>query len=76
MTRQKPADGIARCRSCNAPVWWKRNPSGKFQPFDLDLTTNTRTNMPHHATCKLVKVWRPAVKKAAADGTPMKLPFL
>jgi hypothetical protein len=42
---------MGRCRSCQAPIWWRKNPSGKRQPMDYDLVTNTQTDMPHHATC-------------------------
>jgi hypothetical protein len=42
---------LSRCRSCQAPIWWRKNPSGKRQPMDYDLVTNSRTGVPHHATC-------------------------
>lgn len=49
---------LSRCRSCGAPIWWRKNPSGKFQPMDYDLTTNQATDMPHHATCPERDRWR------------------
>jgi hypothetical protein len=51
-------DGIARCRSCQAPIWWRRNPSGRAQPMDYDLVTNSPTDMPHHAMCRSAAEWR------------------
>jgi hypothetical protein len=67
-------DAIPRCRSCSAPVWWRRNPSGKYQPMDFDLLTNSRTSVPHHATCPSVNSWRKQVTET--DGRPAELPFL
>ena len=49
---------IQRCRSCQAPIWWRKGPSGKRQPMDYDLVTNTETDMPHHATCPERHKWR------------------
>jgi hypothetical protein len=46
---KKPA--VARCSSCQAPVWWRHNPSGKWQPMNYDLVTAHPTSEPHHATC-------------------------
>jgi hypothetical protein len=49
---------LSRCRSCQAPIWWRKNPSGKRQPMDYDLVTNTETDSPHHATCRDRDRWR------------------
>jgi hypothetical protein len=70
-------DAIPRCRSCSAPVWWRRNPTGKYQPMDFDLLTNSRTSVPHHVTCPTVTIWRPLAKpgRQTDDGKPVELPF-
>jgi len=60
-------DGIARCRSCAAPIWWRKNPSGKAQPMDFDLATMTRTETPHHATCPMAKEWRGRTRHAQPE---------
>jgi hypothetical protein len=49
---------MSRCRSCQRPIWWRVNPSGKRQPMDYDLVANQPAQSPHHATCPLVQEWR------------------
>lgn len=48
---------VNRCRSCNALVWWRVNPSGARQPFDWDIKSRSKTDMPHHATCPQGRAW-------------------
>jgi len=54
--RGKPE--LRRCRSCLAPIWWRLNPSGKWQPMDYDLVTAQPSDTPHHATCRDRERWR------------------
>jgi hypothetical protein len=72
---QQPA--LSRCRSCQAPVWWRRNPQTKrWQPMNFDLVTNRRTDMPHHATCPLVEGWRDGRRRRrSAPVVSAELPF-
>jgi hypothetical protein len=58
MTTTEALEPPTHCRSCNALIWWRVNPSGKRQPFDYDSVTHEYTSMPHHATCPQGADWR------------------
>ena len=64
-------DGVARCRSCSAPIWWRKTRTGKYQPMDIDLATNSRTYLPHFSTCQM-KTYR---AQLTATEAPKELPF-
>lgn len=48
---------VARCNSCQAPIWWGETAAGKRCPFNWDLVTATPTNESHFRTCKDAKRW-------------------
>ena len=58
MTTTESRERPVHCRSCNAMIWWKINPSGRRQPFDYDEETNEYLTMPHHATCPQGREWQ------------------
>lgn len=58
MTTTESKERPVHCRSCNAMIWWKINPSGRRQPFDYDEETNEYLTMPHHATCPQGREWQ------------------
>lgn len=49
---------VNHCRSCNALIWWRINPTGARQPFDYDAVNRRGTEMPHHATCPQGREWQ------------------
>jgi hypothetical protein len=68
------AEFMARCRSCQAPIWWRLNPSGKRQPLDFDMVVGQPTQTPHHATCPSAQQWRKA-RSAAVTEPPEEAPL-
>jgi hypothetical protein len=58
MTTEERREQPVHCRSCNAWIWWRINPSGRRQPFDYDAVTREHTTMPHHATCPQGREWQ------------------
>jgi hypothetical protein len=40
-----------RCRSCGAPVEWRKTPAGKWCPYDAGTDTS------HFQTCPQAKAW-------------------
>lgn len=49
---------LSRCRSCQAPIVWRKTPGGKYQPMDFDLLTGKPTDVSHFATCPQADAWR------------------
>ena len=49
---------VQRCRSCGAPVEWRKTPTGKWCPYDAGTETS------HFQTCPDAKRWsRPSAPK-------------
>jgi len=44
-------EGLATCRSCDAPIAWCTTPRGKRAPIDRD-------GVSHFATCPQAEAWR------------------